>query len=78
MFAEPAGDNGDLWVILERLKDCGSPRSERECTLVDEKRVLFVCMGVRLAKPNGILSKCTQCFMIGALCLVDLSLRTTH
>ena len=57
MFTEPASDDGNIWVVLERLKYRGSRRGEWECTFVDKKRMLFVCMGISLTKPDGIFCK---------------------
>lgn len=75
MFTEPADDDRNVWVILERLKYCRSRWSERERALVDKKRMLLVRMGISLAKPDGVLCKYTKCFMIGAVDLVNLHQR---
>ena len=75
MFTEPACDDGNLWIVFERLEHRGGRRGEWECTLVDQKRVLFVYMGIRLTKPNGVLCKCTKCFVIRVMNLVDFPQR---
>ena len=76
MFTEPANDDGNIGVILECLKYRRSRWSERECALVDKKRMLLVHVGISLTKPDGVLDKYTKCFMVGAVGLVNLPQRT--